>query len=98
MTGTSSVAQNPSTQSGFTAFPNPLTQSTTINFISPESGAAEITIVNLLGNSVARIYSGEMNAGEHSYIWDATSMPPGTYWCEIRMNGMVNRIPLILQR
>ncbi len=98
MIGTSSVAQNPSTQSESTAYPNPLTQSTTINFTSPESGAAEITIVNLLGAEVARIYSGEMDAGTHSFTWNASALPPGTYWCEIRMNGTTNQIPVVVQR
>ncbi len=80
------------------SYPNPLTQSTTINFTSPQSGAAEIRVVNLLGASVARIYSGELSAGEHSFVWDASAMPPGTYWCEIRMNGATDRIPIVIQR
>ncbi len=98
MIGISSVAPNPSTQSGFTAYPNPFAQSTTIDFTSPENGAAEITIVNLLDGEVARIYSGELNVGEHSFTWDASAMPSGTYWCEIRMNGTSDQIPIVVQR
>jgi hypothetical protein len=99
MIGSSSVAPNPSAQNSFAAFPNPLTQSTTISFTSPESGAAEITIVNLLGAKVARIYSGELDAGEHSFVWSKPpGLPPGTYWCEIRMNGMSDHIPIVVQR
>jgi hypothetical protein len=79
-------------------YPNPFSQSTTITFTSPESGAAEITVVNLLGAEVARIYSGEINAGTHSFTWDAAGQPPGTYWCEIRMNGTASQIPVVLQR
>jgi hypothetical protein len=82
-------------QNFLTTYPNPFTQSTTITFTTPESGAATVTIVNILGTAVARIFSGELSAGEHSFIWDATSLPPGMYECIVRMNGQMERMAAI---
>jgi len=78
------------------SYPNPLTQSTKISFTSAESGAAEVTIVNLLGSEVARLFSGEIAAGEHSFEWDASGAASGTYWCEVRMNGRVVRSAMVV--
>jgi hypothetical protein len=98
--GPSGVA-SPTSPSNFillVAFPNPLTQSTTISFTWPESGVAEVTIVNLLGEEVARVFSGALQSGEHSFSWDASGMPPGIYECLVRMNGNVERVGMVLAR
>jgi photosystem II stability/assembly factor-like uncharacterized protein len=77
-----------------TNYPNPFADKTTINLSSHESGVAEISVVNILGTEVARIFDGELDAGEHSFTWDGGTMPPGMYECIVRMNGNVQRIPL----
>ena len=81
-----------------TAYPNPLTRSTTISFSSPESGAAEVTIVNLLGSEVKRIFSGELSLGEHEFSWNASGMPPGVYECVVRVGGKSQEIPIVLEK
>ena len=79
-------------------YPNPFSQFTTISFSSPDGGAAEVSIVNLLGAEVARIFSGELGAGEHTFTWDARGMAPGMYECIVRMNGHQERIPMVVLR
>jgi hypothetical protein len=84
-----------------TAYPNPLTHSTTISFTSPESGAAQVLVVNILGQEVARVFEGELPAsenGERHFTWDARGMAPGVYWCEVRMNGHVERVAVVVER
>jgi photosystem II stability/assembly factor-like uncharacterized protein len=87
------------------SYPNPLSQSTTISFTSPSSGYADVTIVNALGMEVARLFSGELAAGEHRFIWnaDGTSAPRGAvcngmYQCLVRMNGSVESAGIIVLR
>jgi hypothetical protein len=56
-------------------------------------------IVNLLGVEVARIFSGELNAGEKSFTWDASEdacATSGIYECVIRMNGQIEKLPVML--
>ncbi len=62
----------------------------------PESGAAEVSIVNLLGSQVARLFEGELSAGEHTFTWNAATMPLGAYWAVVRMNGRVQQVPIIV--
>jgi hypothetical protein len=55
----------------------------------------EVTIVNLLGAEVARIFSGELSAGEHSFSWDASGAAAGMYECVVRVGGSFQRIPIL---
>ena len=78
-------------------YPNPFSQSTQIAFTSA-SGYADVSVVNLLGVEVARIFDGELDAGAHSFTWDASGMAPGTYWAMARINGDVDREAIVLAR
>jgi len=98
LNGTAGVAPLSPIQILLSSYPNPFSQSTTIDFTSPESGVAEVSVVNLLGEKVAQVFSGELEAGEHSFTWDASGMAPGMYECILRMNGSVELIPIVLSR
>jgi hypothetical protein len=80
------------------AYPNPFSGSITITFSSQESGAAELNIVNLLGEEVAHLFKGELTAGEHSLLWDSNGVSPGMYECVAHLNGSVEQVPLVLIR
>ncbi len=80
-------------------YPNPFSQSTEITFTSQAAGYAEVSVVNLLGVEVARLFSGELGAGGHSFTWsNPTGMQDGTYECLVRMNGHVETLPVVLMR
>jgi hypothetical protein len=96
--GISEVSPIASTENSLTTYPNPFSQSTTISFTSPESGIADVSVVNILGVTVAHIFSGELDAGAHSFTWDANGMAPEMYECIVRMNGMVQTVPIIYSR
>ncbi len=93
----SAVVEQPSYKPKFSCFPNPVTQSTQITFISPSAGYTEVSILNMLGVKVARLFSGELGAGEHSFAWDAAKMaaPQGAYECLVRINGQVETLPVV---
>jgi ligand-binding sensor domain-containing protein len=86
------------TKPSFTTYPNPFSNRTTINFTSTESGVVEISIVNILGAEVARLFSGELAAGAHSYSWNADGMPAGSYFCILRSSKGVQELPIALLR
>ena len=96
--GISSVAQTTPLPPQIQSYPNPFTQSTTITFSSQDEGYVEITIVNLLGAQVTRIFSGELTAGDHSFTWDANGMAPGMYECIVQMNGNIQQLPVMLSK
>jgi serine protease AprX len=88
-------ATTPANSISLTSYPNPFSQSSTITFSCAESGVGEVTIVNLLGAEVERIFSGGLSAGQHSFEWDASGVPAGMYECVVRAGGEVQRIPIL---
>src|SRR5207247_710742 len=80
MIGQSAVAKTEATNQELRIYPNPFSTSTQITFSPATSGYAEVTIVNLLGIEIARIFSGELEPGEHSFMWGKpTGLPDGMY-------------------
>jgi photosystem II stability/assembly factor-like uncharacterized protein len=88
-------------------YPNPTTSSTTITFTPEEAGHLDISLVNMLGVEVARVFSGEVDASEHTYTWGGpfpgpsrkreSSLNAGMYEVVVRMNGKVQAMPVIVQ-
>lgn len=97
--GISSVAQTPIvTSTGLTSYPNPFSESTQITFTSVTAGYADISIVNLLGEQVACIFSGELDAGPHSFTFLGSALPEGMYECLVHMSGRVEKVGMVLLR
>jgi hypothetical protein len=87
----------PSAKPLLCAYPNPCSQSTTISFTSPESGVATVAIVNILGATVAGIFSGELDAGAHSFMWGKPpGLAAGVYECIVQMNGRMERTAIVV--
>lgn len=95
--GTSAVAEQPmAVASAVRVYPNPFSEKTTIRFTSAERGPVQVSIVNLLGVEVARLFDGELDAGEHSFGWDANGVAAGTYFNIIRSTDGVERATLLV--
>ena len=80
------------------AYPNPFSSRTSVHFTTQQSGRTEVRVVNLLGEEVATLFSGEMLAGEHSFVWNAKGVAEGTYECIVWSHGKVLSVPVELQR
>jgi hypothetical protein len=61
------------------AYPNPFNVSTTIRFNLPRAGFAELRVYNVLGQQVATLVDGHLQAGEHRVQWKADRVASGTY-------------------
>ncbi|TVQ74365.1 MAG: T9SS C-terminal target domain-containing protein, partial [Balneolaceae bacterium] len=48
-------------------------------FSMPQPGMVTLEVYNMLGQKVATLVSGELQAGRHSYYWDATGLASGVY-------------------
>jgi photosystem II stability/assembly factor-like uncharacterized protein len=81
-----------------TANPNPFAHVARINLSIKSSGMIEVTIVNVLGQHITQLFSGELSAGEHSFTWNALGVPPGSYVCVVRKNGVEEHLPILLLR
>jgi hypothetical protein len=65
-------------------YPNPFNPSTTIAFSLPAASDIELSLFNVLGQQVAVLASGRLEAGLHKTIWDASSFGTGLYFAQLR--------------
>jgi hypothetical protein len=61
------------------AYPNPFNVETTIRFNLPSQGVAKLQVYNVLGQEVATLVDGHLQAGEHQLQWTADDVASGTY-------------------
>jgi hypothetical protein len=64
-------------------YPNPFNPSTSIEFTLPEAGETTLKMYNSLGQEVALLVDGHLQAGRHSIRWNAGDLPSGTYTCRL---------------
>lgn len=65
-------------------FPNPFNPATTIGFRLPRTGAVSLKVYDVLGREIASLVDNIMDAGYHTYDWDASGFPSGVYVCRLR--------------
>ena len=80
-------------------YPNPVKGRATISLSSPSrSEHTRVSIVTVLGVEVARLFNGELPAGIHTFEWNPSGVPAGSYYCEVRHGGSVDRISMMVVR
>ena len=66
-------------------YPNPFNPITTIQYELPERSDVQIIIYDLLGRKIASLLSETQEAGIQSVQWNATNVPSGMYFYQIRV-------------
>ncbi len=61
-------------------YPNPFNPTTTITFGIAGPSQVTLRIFNALGQEVALVHEGVMDAGVHAVVFDARTLPSGMYW------------------
>jgi len=75
-------------------YPNPFNPNTTIDYYMPEANNIDLVVYNLKGEKVRNLYSGYLNSGYHSIIWDGKSdsrfeLPSGIYIVSFSFDSQV---------
>ncbi|MCG3157757.1 MAG: hypothetical protein DKINENOH_04393 [bacterium] len=84
-------------------YPNPFNPTTRIGFKLQKAEHVALVIYTLAGQSVRELVSGEMAAGQHSFVWDARDdqglpMASGVYLCVLRSASFSAQTKLLLMR
>jgi len=94
----SGVSPNTIKINGIECYPNPPTSKVTIKFSNTSRGNSRIIIINILGEEVIKLFTGELEAGEHSFQWNTLEMRQGAYFCLIQIDGKILREKIILSK
>lgn len=69
-------------------YPNPVNTSTIITFLSPGAQVV-IRLMDAQGRMVTKIAEGHYSSGIHKVMFQRNSLPSGTYFYQVSLNGMM---------
>jgi len=79
-------------------FPNPFNPSTTLRFALPQAMVVRLDVVDVTGSVVAVLIDGEIAAGEHTQIWDASKVASGIYYARMQAGSVRVVRPMVVVR
>lgn len=79
-------------------YPNPFNPSTQINFALPSSGYVTLKVYNLIGQEVATLINGYMEAGSHYVNFNASGLTSGIYFYSINAGNFTSTKKMILMK
>ena len=78
------------------AYPNPFNPSTTMDLSLNKSGHVNIHVYNVLGQMVSTLANGYMDAGYHTFTWNANNVPSGMYLVRVEAGNNVETQKIML--
>ena len=79
-------------------YPNPFNPSTRISYSIPEYSKIIVKIFDILGNEIETLVNEEKPSGSYDLTWNATGLPSGVYFYQLRAGGYVKTKKMILIR
>ncbi len=73
-------------------FPNPATNTTTLDYDFPKASPIEITIYNVTGKRMQEIQHPQEESGHHEEALDLSGYADGTYFISVSACGMTERV------
>ncbi len=79
-------------------YPNPFNPSTNINFTLPKTEFVTLKIYDILGKEITTLINEELNAGNHTKIWDAKNLSSGVYFYKLQAGKFTETKKMVLVR
>lgn len=81
-------------------YPNPFNPATNLSFsVIPKGGRTVNTaliVYDIMGREVEVLFSGELTTGTYNVVWNASSMPSGTYFARLSTGDFNKTIKMLL--
>ena len=77
-------------------YPNPFNPATVIEFTLPEKAEVSLVVYDLLGNKVATLQEGSLDAGHHTVSWKGSNSSAGIYIYRLQSLGVTETKKMIL--
>ncbi|MBS1260893.1 MAG: hypothetical protein MAG453_00209 [Calditrichaeota bacterium] len=71
-------------------YPNPFNPATTVQVNLPEAAELHVAVFNVMGRQVAELADGELNAGRHTFTFDASALASGLYFVRATVPGRLD--------
>ena len=81
----------------FTVHPNPTTDKLHVSFSLQRGARVEVTVVDLVGRTVLRVFDGDLSPGTQRLVTDLQTMPAGTYFVRLSSAEGVAVRPVIVR-
>jgi len=81
-----------------TAYPNPFNPTTSMTLAVPQAGNVSVQVYNIMGQVVATLASGHMDANTYTLTWDASNVSSGMYFVKAEAAGNVTTQKLVLMK
>ena len=98
MINTNAVQSLPTSNISSTAYPNPLTTSTTINYTLPERDNVTVEVFDILGRKIQTLANEVMDAGPHSVVFNGENLPLGMYTVKITSGASSEEMKVVLSK
>ncbi|HOP06293.1 MAG TPA: T9SS type A sorting domain-containing protein [candidate division Zixibacteria bacterium] len=77
-------------------YPNPFNPVTTISFSLAEGGQAKLELFNVMGQRVATLVDGMLDAGPHEFEWDGSAVSSGVYFYRLTTETFIDTKKMLL--
>ncbi|MBD3168461.1 MAG: T9SS type A sorting domain-containing protein [candidate division Zixibacteria bacterium] len=79
------------------AYPNPFNSSANIELSNPTTRDVSVSIYDIRGRLVEKIFEGELRAGTHILTWNAQNAASGIYFCRINGSADTGRAMVLIK-
>jgi PKD repeat protein len=79
----------------FSVYPNPTTNTSTLNYFSNSTDEVNIVVYNVVGEKIATVFNGNVQTGNNSFTIELADYPKGIYFVNITDNSGMKTVKLI---
>ncbi len=79
-------------------YPNPFQDKTKIKYCVPYKTEINISVFNAKGHPIKNLITAEQEAGTYEVEFDATSLPSGVYFYQLKAGDLIQTKKMILMK